>query len=170
MPSVYGSGVWLTFKGFLYTPSHQLQICWSVHSTAAEVTENNLNCISQTPDMCQLKNNLTFDTVALNLGNVWSTTTNEAIISVKGLYYISFVLVFAKCHLEATLFVNTMATTSIVKTACKTKENYMMTKERAILLNLKQQDRLSVKIVNGAVATLKRGSVASFAGILVYPK
>ena len=166
-PSSSKSGIWLSFKGFLYNSSHQQQIGWSVHSMAVFSKEkHSFECISPT-NRCQLKYILTFDTVTVNLGNVWSTTTNEVTIPTNGLYYISFVLVFTNGNLKATLLVNKNATTSIVKTSRK-PNSYLITRERAIMLHLTEQDRLNVQIINGAVATFQQDILASFAGILVY--
>ena len=117
-----------------------------------------------------MKNNLTFDTIAVNIGDVWAETTNEAIIPVGGIYYVTFVLIFTQCHLEATLCVNNVATTFIVITTCSTSGN-IATRERAVLLNLKKGDRLNVKLMNGTLVLPQRDSMdlTSFAGILLYP-
>ena len=160
-------GIWLSFKGFLYNPSHQQRIGWAVQSTAVfSKNKHSLECVSPT-NSCQLKHNFIFDTVTLNLGNVWSPTTNEVTIPTSGLYYVSFVLVFTNGNLKATLLVNKNATTSIVKTSRK-PNSYLITRERAIMLHLTEQDRLNVQIINGAVATFQQDILASFAGILVY--
>ena len=156
---------WLSFKGFMYAPSHQLPIAWSVHATNSEGSPN---WISLRRDICQTISNITFNKISVNVGDVWSSTTNGAIIPVKGLYYVTFVLLYAKCHLEASLFVNDLATTSIVKTTCVNR-GYFMTKERSVLLSLTKKDIVTVKIINGTVATFRTRLVTSFAGILVYP-
>ena len=155
----------LSFKGFMYAPSHQLPVAWSVHATNNEDVGN---CNSQTWDMCQTMSNITFNKISVNVGDVWSSITNEAIIPVGGLYYVTFVLLYAKCHLEASLFVNDLATTSIVKTTC-VDWGYLMTRERSVLLSLTKKDIVTVKIIKGIVATFRARSVTSFAGILVYP-
>ena len=111
---------------------------------------------------------LTFNKISVNVGNVWSSATNEAIIPVRGLYYVTFVLFTAECHTEASLFGNKSATTSIVKTACD-NIGYLVTRERAVLLSLAEKDIVSVKIINGTVATVRDQFIYSFAGILIYP-
>ena len=155
----------LSFKGFMYAPSHQLPVAWSFHATKSTGTETWNSNIS---DDNQIMSNITFNEILVNVGDVWSSTTNGAIIPVGGLYYVTFVLLYAKCHLEASLLVNDLATTSIVKTICANK-GYLMTRERSVLLSLTKKDTVTVKIINGTVATCRRSLVTSFAGILVYP-
>ena len=156
---------WLSFKGFMYAPSHQLPVAWSVHATN---NEEYGNCYAHISDMCQTMSKITFNKISVNVGDVWSSTTNGAIIPVRGLYYVTFVLLYAKCHLEASLFVNDLATTSIVKTTCGNM-GYLMTRERSVLLSLTKKDIVTVKIINGTVATFRKRLITSFAGILVYP-
>ena len=169
LETIYSSGhknvQWLSFKGFMYAPSHQLPIAWSVHATN---NEDFGNCDPHTFDMCQTMSSITFNKISVNVGDVWSSTTNGAIIPVGGLYYVTFVLLYAKCHLEASLFVNDLATTSIVKTTCDNM-GYLMTRERSVLLSLTKKDIVLVKIINGTVATFRTRLLTSFAGILVYP-
>ena len=169
LQTIYASGheniQWLSFKGFTYAPSHQLPVAWSVHATNNGDLEN---CDPQTFDLCQTMSNITFNKISVNVGDVWSSTTNGAIIPVRGLYYVTFVLLYAKCHLEASLFVNDLATTSFVKTTCGDR-GYLMTRERSVLLSLTKKDIVTVKIINGTVATFRTRLVTSFAGILIYP-
>ena len=158
---------WLSFKGFMYAPSHQLPVAWSVHATNS-IGHENWYAQYDSSDICQTMSNITFNKISVNVGDVWSSTTNGAIIPVGGLYYVTFVLLYAKCHLEASLFVNDLATTSIVKTTC-VDWGYLMTRERSVLLSLAKKDIVTVKIINGTVATFRTRLITSFAGILVYP-
>ena len=159
--------IWLSIKGFLYVPSHRQPVAWSVFSKSSE---NYFNCPTPSLTFYCLKNNLTFDTVSVNISDVWAATTNKAIIPVGGLYYVTFALVFTQCHLEATLCVNNVATTFIVITTCSTRRS-IATKERAVLLNLKKGDKLNVKLINGTLVLPLTESMdlTSFAGILLYP-
>ena len=152
----------------MYAPLHQLTVAWAVYANKNEdapscsVIDFQRNCFKCT------HTGLTFNKISVNLGNVWSSTTNEAIIPVKGLYYVTFVLFSAECHLEASLFVNKSATASIVKTASD-NIGYLITRERAVLLSLAEKDIVSVKIINGTVATVRDLFIHSFSGILIYP-
>ena len=155
----------LSFKGFLYAPSHQLPVVWSVHATNNEIHGN---CDAHTFDICHSMSYITFNKISVNVGDVWSSTTNMAMIPVRGLYYVTFVLLHAECHLEASLLVNDLATTSIIKTTCGNM-GYLMTRERAVLLSLVEEDIVTVKIIKGTFATFREKFLSSFAGILVYP-
>ena len=170
-------------NGFLYNPSHKSPVVWSVHSTTkvppsdSAMDEQSLACKNEKlicKDVnlyfcCAMVSVFTFDKVTVNLGNVWSTLTNEAIIPFNGLYYVTFVLLLSKCNMMAILFVNEEATTSIRRLFQCVTVTSLSTRERAVLLNLRKYDKVSVKIINGSVATFTDGSVASFAGLFLYP-
>ena len=169
MMSIKDKSFWLSFKGFMYAPLHQLSVAWSAHVTNNE--DANGAAICDYPpllDICRIIANITFTKISVNAGDVWSSTTNGAIIPVRGFYYITFVLASTKCHLEASLFVNDSASTSIAKTACGTS-SYLITRERAVLLSLAEKDIITVKIIKGTVATFRDRFLTSFAGILIYP-
>ena len=155
----------LSFKGFMYAPLRQLPIAWSVH---AKNNEYPFTCDAHITDYCRKIANITFNKISVNVGDVWSSTTNEVIISVRGLYYVTFVLLYADGNLEASLFVNNLVTTSILKTTCDIV-GCLMTRERAVLLSLAEKDVVTVKIIKGTIATFKYQFTTSFAGILVYP-
>ena len=158
---------WLSFKGFMYTSSQQLPVAWSVHATN-NISAENSNCDPHSFDSCLKIGDITFNEVSVNVGQVWSSATNEAIIPIRGLYYVSYVLLYTECHLVASLLVNNVATSFIIKTTCGSF-GYLATRERAILLNLEENDRLGLTVINGTVATFKISFVTSFSGILVYP-
>ena len=155
----------LSFKGYMYAPLHQLPVAWSVHATNNEFP---VTCDAHTDDFCRKIANITFNKISVNVGGVWSSMTNEAIIPVRGLYYVTFVLLYADGNLEASLFVNDLATTSIVKTTCDIV-GCLMTRERAVLLSLAEKDVVTVKIIKGTIATFRFQFPTSFAGILIYP-
>ena len=161
---------WLSFKGFMYAPLHHLTVAWSVHATNDEDAEGAATCDNNTLIymFCRTFANITFNKISVNVGYVWSSATNEAIIPIKGLYYVTFVLFGSECHVEASLLVNESTMTSMVKTACGIR-GYLITRERAVLLTLTERDKVTVKITTGTLATLRDQVLTSFAGILIYP-
>ena len=72
---IYFSSCGITsFRGFLYSPLHNVKVTWSVHNSNQSV---------QT-----FKNNmLHFTEVLVNTDDVWNTTTNSISITISGAYY-----------------------------------------------------------------------------------
>ena len=68
-----------SFKGFLYSPVHEINIVWSVH------TQTQLNATEAS------SNYMGFELVDVNIGNVWQSTKNQSIIPVTGIYFIGLV-------------------------------------------------------------------------------
>ena len=158
-------GFWLSFKGFMYAPSHQVPVAWSVHATNDKGVDN---CNYDNSDFCFKVNVITFNVILVNVGHAWSAATNEAIIPQRGLYYVTFVLQYIQCPLVASLLVNNVTTSFIIKTT-RDMIGYLITRERAVLLNLEENDTLRVTVIDGTVATFRDSFVTSFSGILVYP-
>ena len=157
---------WLSFKGFMYAPLHQLLIAWSVQ---AKTDEGVQKCyLHRVPDFRCKVNIITFNVILVNVGHAWSAATNEAIIPQRGLYYVTFVLLHIQCPLVASLLVNNVTTCFIIKTTSDTI-GQVISRERAVLLNLEENDTLRVTIINGTVVTYSESFVSSFSEILVYP-
>ena len=69
-----------SFKGFLYSPIHGINVVWSVHT----LTQLFVASGGGSSDMG-------FEIVAVNVGNVWQSSKNQSIIPVTGTYYVELI-------------------------------------------------------------------------------
>lgn len=68
-----------SFKGFLYSPSHRVRVVWAVHTTKQFFTNSGGS------------NDVSFETVAVNVGDAWNAASNHTVIPVAGTYYLHLI-------------------------------------------------------------------------------
>ena len=161
-----GQSVWITgngqqsygdqyhlssFKGFLYSPVHRIQVVWSVHNTAAG------NCITDSY-------NIPFELVHVNVGNAWQSDQNQVVIPVAGIYYVSIAAtVIPNKGVEPFVCVNG-ARAGNAGVSNRLAVNGQVTREGAFLFQLKVGDTVSQSDGTNCCT-----SYTSFSGFFLYP-
>ena len=152
----------ISFKGFLYSEATDMSNpSWSVHMRAVKKNGNFFRFVSQP------HKNIPFNSVEVDNGNTWNGVRKHAQIKVAGIYSVSYVVMYMRNSLIVVLLLNGAPVSVISKLEEDPIWNFV-TRERAVLLNLKVGDTLSVRVIKGFVAIRNDKDLCSFTGFLIY--
>ena len=162
---IQGQSVWITgngkqsygnqyqlssFKGFLYSPVHKINVVWSVHTTTAG------NCIWNNL-------NIPFALIHVNIGNAWQSGQSQVVIPVAGIYYVSIAATSTSSNgiepfvcVNGIFYGNTGVSAGLM--------NSQVTREGAFLFQLSVGDTVAQKDITSCYT-----SYTSFSGFLLYP-
>ena len=147
----YGNQYQLSsFKGFLYSPGHRINVVWSVHTTTAG------NCIWNNL-------NIPFVSIYVNVGNAWQNGQKQVVIPVAGIYYVSIAATSTSSNgIEPFVCVNGIFFGNTGISAGLT--NSSVTREGSFLFQLRVGDTVAQKDITNCYT-----AYTSFSGFLLYP-
>lgn len=142
------------FHGFLYRPTHGIQVIWSVHKTTSSTGP---------------RDPLPFEYVMLNEGQAWSVDSSNVCVPVTGVYYLHVNAASqAYTKLNVQLLVNGSPLFDIRRDT--NHYNGQDTRGRAFIKDLQQGDIVSIRIMSGTAIYSNANMLSSFTGFLLYPQ
>ena len=140
---------------FLYAPVHGYNIAWSV---AHSVTTTYSGPITAFP----------FNTVWVNNGGVWSSSTNTATITVSGIYWLKVSGTSPSSTSNQFNFIITLNGQPLINVMEKITNGGYNVRSHSVAYRLSQGDQLQVSIPNG-FQMYNNNYSAGFFGFLIYP-
>ena len=146
---------------FLYSPSKEAtKPAWSVHGMKSEDILLTLHK--------RIENYIFFDRVDVNIGSMYNITSKEVVINEGGVYYVANAITGNNFNVSVSLILNDEAISFIKRPVPRSRGISLVTRERAVLLNLHKDDKLAVKITAGIVYLSLTNSLCSFTGFMIY--
>ena len=149
-----------SFRGFLYSPLHNVKVAWSVH--------NSSNLVKTLK-----KNTLHLTEVLVNTNGVWNTTTNSIGITISGVYYLEIVGSSAEGNsenefesIDMCVMKNSSTPLLLLRFAFNKSQ---VTRSNSAIARLQVGDKLTVTSMNsGVVMSGFNMQGISFQGFLLY--
>ena len=152
----------VSFKGFLYSSSADTpKPAWAVHSLLGMLKENILPFLFNS-----VSSKINFGRVHINVGSLYKVATREVVINEGGIYYVAYAIQVLNGSTTVRLILNDKTISIIKRPFQLDSEGTQVTRERALLLSLQENDKLAVKLIGGSIYLSPTFSLCSFIGFM----